>query len=161
MPRPVDRGAYQARHLSLHQRRAGCPTMSRRERGSTRGASKLGRALIRVTKGPKDSAKRPRDRMVRNAGYLWPQKHRGGRPLVLRLIVLRGGTQDVYLLTDVLDPRQLTDDEAATLFGMRWGEEVFYRSCKQAMQRRKLLSRRGGTCLAERNGRCWGFGCWA
>jgi len=80
---------------------------------------------------------------------LWPQKHRRYRPLVLRLIVLRQGPQDVYLLTNVLDPRQLTDAEAATLFGMRWGEEVFYRSYKQTMQRRKLLSRRAGTCLAE------------
>lgn len=81
--------------------------------------------------------------------YLWPQKHRRGRPLVLRLIVLRQGKQDVYLLTDVLDAAQLTDDEAAELFGMRWGEEVFFRSYKQTMQRRKLLSRHAGTCLAE------------
>ena len=81
--------------------------------------------------------------------YLWPQKHRRCRPLVLRLIVLRRGRQDVYLLTDVLDPERLTDEEAATLFGMRWGEEVFYRSYKQTMERRKLLSRRGATCLAE------------
>ena len=57
--------------------------------------------------------------------YLGPQKHRRCRPLVLRLIVLPHGQQDVSLLTDVLDPAQLTDEEAATLFGMRWGEEVF------------------------------------
>jgi Transposase DDE domain len=81
--------------------------------------------------------------------YLWPQKHRRHRPLVLRLIALRHGKQDVSLLTDVLDPAQLTDEEAATLYGMRWGEEVFYRSYKQTMQRRKLLSRRAGTCLPE------------
>ena len=81
--------------------------------------------------------------------YLWPRKHRRCRPLVLRLIVLRQGKQDVYLLTDVLDPAGLTDEEAGTLFGMRWGEEVFYRSYKQTMQRRKLLSRTAATCLAE------------
>jgi hypothetical protein len=81
--------------------------------------------------------------------YLWPQAHRQHRPLVLRRIVLRHGPQDVSLLTDVLDPTQLTDDEAATLFGMRWGEEVFYRSYKQTLQRRKLLSRTGATCQAE------------
>jgi hypothetical protein len=81
--------------------------------------------------------------------YLWPQKHRRCRPLVLRLIVLRHGTQDVYLLTDVLDPTQLTDEEATTLSGMRWGEEVFYRSYKQTMQRRELLSRTAATCLVE------------
>jgi hypothetical protein len=81
--------------------------------------------------------------------YLWPQDHRRGRPLVLRLIVLPHGKQDVYLLTDVLDPARLTDEEAATLFGMRWGEEVFFRSYKQTLQRRKLLSRTPATCLAE------------
>jgi len=81
--------------------------------------------------------------------YLWPHKHRRCRPLVLRLIVLRHGKQDVSLLTDVLDPAQLTDADAATWFGMRWGEEVFYRSYKQTLQRRKLLSRTAATCLAE------------
>jgi hypothetical protein len=81
--------------------------------------------------------------------YLWPQKHRKCRPLVLRLIVLRQGQQDVYLLTDVLDPERLTDAEAASLFGMRWGEEVFFRSYKQTLQRRKLLSRTAATCPAE------------
>ena len=93
--------------------------------------------------------------------YLWPQNHRRGRPLVLRLIVLRHGKQDVYLLTDVLDPEQLTDEEAATLFGMRWGEEVFYRSYKQTLQRRKLLEPHRGR-LPGRGAvdAAWGCGCW-
>lgn len=81
--------------------------------------------------------------------YLWPQKHRRCRPLVLRLIVLRHGKQDVSLLTDVLDPGQLTAAEAAELFEMRWDEEIFHRSYKQTMQRRRLLSRTPATCLAE------------
>jgi len=81
--------------------------------------------------------------------YLWPQEHRGGRPLVLRRIALRHGRQDVSLLTDVLDPRQLTDAEAAELYAMRWGEEVFFRSYKQTLQRRKLLSRTAATGLAK------------
>ncbi len=81
--------------------------------------------------------------------YLWPQKHRRCRPLVLRLIALRHGRQDVYLLTDVLDPAQLTDAEAAEWFGLRWGEEVFFRSYKQTLQRRRLLSRTAATALVE------------
>jgi hypothetical protein len=68
---------------------------------------------------------------------------------VLRLIVLRQGKQDVYLLTDMLDPAQLTAEEEAMLYAMRWGEEVFYRSYKQTMDHHKLLSRCPGTCLAE------------
>lgn len=89
--------------------------------------------------------------------YLWPQKQRRCRPLVLRLIVLRHGKQDVHLLTNVLDPEYLTDAEAATLFGLRWGEEVFHRSYKQALQRQRLLSRTAATCLAEAQGTLWGL----
>jgi hypothetical protein len=81
--------------------------------------------------------------------YLWPRDLRRGRPLVLRLIVLPGGVQDVCLRTDVLDPAALTDEEAGTLYGMRWGEEVSFRSYKQTLQRRALLSRTGGACLVE------------
>jgi hypothetical protein len=81
--------------------------------------------------------------------YLWPKKHRRYRPLVLRLIALRQGKQDVYLLTDVLDPARLTDEEAGVLIGMRWGEEVFYRSYKQTLRRRTLLSRTAASCPAE------------
>jgi hypothetical protein len=53
-------------------------------------------------------------------------------------MVLRQGQQDVYLLTDVLDPAHLSDAEAATWYGMRWGEEVFFRSYKPTLQRRRL-----------------------
>jgi hypothetical protein len=81
--------------------------------------------------------------------YLWPHKHRKGRPLVLRRIVLRRGLQEVHLLTDVLDAAELSEAEAGDLFGLRWGEEVFFRSFKQTMQHRRLLSRTGATSLAE------------
>jgi DDE family transposase len=81
--------------------------------------------------------------------YLWPQDQRDQPPLVLRLIRLERGKQTVYLITNVLDPHDLTEDEAATLYEMRWGIEVFYRSYKQTLDRRKLLSRTPATCLAE------------
>lgn len=81
--------------------------------------------------------------------YLWPQARRNEAPLVLRLIVLECGKQTVYLLTNLLDAEQLTDEEAGLLYPMRWGIEVFYRSYKQTMDRRKLLSRTPATCLAE------------
>lgn len=91
---------------------------------------------------------RERDDIV----YLWPQKRQksnGARPLVLRLIRRRKGQQTLYLITNVLDRRQLTNAEAGKLYQLRWGEEVFYRSYKQTLQRRKLLSRTGPTCLVE------------
>jgi hypothetical protein len=81
--------------------------------------------------------------------YLWPQKQRDRPPLALRLLTLVHGKQVVYLLTNVLDPAQLTDEEAGLLYELRWGIEVFYRSAKQTLERRRLLSRTPATCLAE------------
>jgi hypothetical protein len=84
--------------------------------------------------------------------YLWPQKRQKvGRqkPLVLRLIRLRQGKQTLYLVTNVLDRRALTNGQAKKLYQLRWGEEVFYRSYKQTLQRRKLLSRTAPTCVVE------------
>jgi hypothetical protein len=81
--------------------------------------------------------------------YLWPQAHRHLPPLVLRLIVLRRGKQEIYLLTNVFDPQRLSDEAASVLYEMRWGVEVFYRSYKQTLCRRRLLSRTPATCLAE------------
>jgi hypothetical protein len=81
--------------------------------------------------------------------YLWPLAHRDLPPLVLRLIVLRRGKQAIYLLTNVLDPKRLSDEDAGVLYEMRWGIEVFYRSYKQTLSRRRLLSRTPATCLAE------------
>ena len=81
--------------------------------------------------------------------YLWPLLHRDSPPVVLRLIVLERDKQKVYLLTNVFDPQQLSDEEAGVLYEMRWGIEVFYRSFKQTLHRRRLLSRTPATCLAE------------
>ena len=81
--------------------------------------------------------------------YLWPLLHRDSPPVVLRLIVLERDKQKVYLLTNVFDPQQLSDEEAGVLYEMRWGIEVFYRSFKQTLHRHRLLSRTPATCLAE------------
>lgn len=83
--------------------------------------------------------------------YLWPQKRQKGRdkPLVLRLIRWRQSQQTLYLVTSVLDRKTLSQTQARRLYRLRWGEEVFYRSYKQTLQRRKLLSRTAATCLAE------------
>ncbi len=82
--------------------------------------------------------------------FLWPQKKRHLPPLKLRLIRLRGargGT--VYLLTNILDQKQLSDNKARELYQLRWGIEVFYRSCKQTLEHRRRLSRTPETCQAE------------
>jgi Transposase DDE domain len=83
--------------------------------------------------------------------YLWPSKEQKKKhpPLVLRLIRLRRGKQTVYLVTNVLSGRELPNAVATRLYERRWGHEVFWRSFKQTLERRQLLSRTPATCLAE------------
>lgn len=84
--------------------------------------------------------------------YLWPTKRQANgrdKPLVLRLIRLKQGRQTVYLVTNVLDRRQMSNRVAWRLYKARWGEEVFFRSYKQTLQRRTLKSRTAATCLVE------------
>lgn len=81
--------------------------------------------------------------------YLWPEKFRDQPPLVLRLVELKRGKQTIYLVTDVLDPAELSDQDASLLYEMRWGVEVFYRSYKQTLDRRTVKSRTPATALME------------
>lgn len=81
--------------------------------------------------------------------YLWPEKFRDRPPLVLRLVELKRGKQTIYLVTNVLDRAKLSSRQASTLYEMRWGVEVFYRSFKQTLDRRTVKSRIPATALAE------------
>jgi hypothetical protein len=77
-----------------------------------------------------------------NTVYLWPDKHRKKDlpPLVLRLVELHDGRKPVFVLTSVLEESALSDAQAGVLYSMRWGVEVFYRSLKQTLARRKMHS---------------------
>lgn len=90
-------------------------------------------------------------RLLRKLGYveekkglvsLWPdrQAKRKQPPLVLRLVVARGGRHPVYLVTSVLDETTLSDSQVAEIYALRWGIELFYRHFKQTFERRKLRS---------------------
>lgn len=74
--------------------------------------------------------------------YLWPDKFRkkGQPPLVLRLIELHTGKHPMYLVTNVLNAKQLNDRQARQIYKARWGIELFFRSFKQTFGRRKLRS---------------------
>jgi hypothetical protein len=75
--------------------------------------------------------------------YLWTgeAKRQGQPPLALRLISFYGKrNQQVHLLSDVRDPAELSDAQASQIYGLRWGIEVVYRSIKQTMGRRRMLS---------------------
>jgi hypothetical protein len=90
--------------------------------------------------------------------YLWPEGRRQEPPLVLRLIVLPRGKKRMYLLTNVREESALPAASAALVYEMRWGVEVFYRSYKQTLARRKLLSR---TPRAAEEELAWGvLGLW-
>jgi hypothetical protein len=74
--------------------------------------------------------------------YVWPDQAARNRqpPLGLRLVVVHDGKQPVYLVTD-LPQSCLSDRQVATIYGARWGVEVFFRTFKQTFGCRKLRSR--------------------
>jgi hypothetical protein len=83
--------------------------------------------------------------------YLWPAAAARNKqpPLVLRLIVLHGSRGAVYLVTNALSTKALSDRNAARLYRLRWGVELQFRSYKQTFGRGKLLSRTPQRALAE------------
>ena len=81
------------------------------------------------------------EREGRDTVYLWPEGKRSEAPVVLRLIERRDGKKKMYLVTNVLDTKALTEKGAGVLYEMRWGVEVFYRSLKQTLEKRRMLSR--------------------
>jgi Transposase DDE domain len=82
--------------------------------------------------------------------YLWPDEAARKRqpPLVLRLLVVHDGKQPVYLVTD-LPKTRLSDRQVATIYGARWGVEVFFRTFKQTFGCRKLRSRSAANAQLE------------
>jgi len=76
--------------------------------------------------------------------YSWPAAAMKKKqpPLVLRLMQFkdsRGG--NLYLVTNVLNVKRLSDQQASKIFRQRWGIEVQFRSLKQTFGRTKLRSR--------------------
>src|SRR5512135_3088058 len=82
--------------------------------------------------------------------YLWPGREAARRqpPLVLRLVVARGGRHPVYLVTSVRNEARLSDEQVVAIYALRWGVEVCQADC---MSRNSLyLSVR--TSHSERGG---------
>jgi hypothetical protein len=97
------------------------------------------------------------EQVDRHTVHLWPAHARRGRqrPLVLRLIRLPAAgdrRRKFYLLTSVLDHHRLSDQDASTLYRLRWGVELCYRSLKQTLEKRKLRSAAPATALFEMHG---------
>ena len=94
--------------------------------------------------------------------YLWPDresKRVATNRSLLRLVVATDGKQPVYLVTNILSRRELSDKQVIALYARRWGIELFYRHLKQTFHRRKLLSREAENAKLEIT---WSlFGLWA
>jgi len=75
--------------------------------------------------------------------YSWPYSAMKKKqpPLVLRLVRLQDARNgNIYLVTNVLSKRRLSDRQASQIFRQRWGIEVQFRSLKQTFGRTKLRS---------------------
>ncbi len=83
--------------------------------------------------------------------YCWPkeQQAKGQPPLTLRLLCFNDGRGQVYLVTNELSTRRLSDSLASEIYRKRWGIEVQIRSLKQTFGRSKLLGRTPEVAIVE------------
>lgn len=81
----------------------------------------------------------------------WPkdQQAKGQPPLTLRLLCFNDGRGEVYLVTNELNTRNLSDKLAGQIYRRRWGIEVQIRSLKQTFGRSKLLGRTPEVAVVE------------
>lgn len=81
----------------------------------------------------------------------WPKDkmNSGLPPLRLRLVKVKVGKTQMWMLTNVLDERELTKKQIVQYYKLRWGIEVEFRGLKQTMDNRKLRCRNDGRLLAE------------
>jgi hypothetical protein len=86
-----------------------------------------------------------------NLVYLWPAAvaRKKQPPLVLRLIRFEGVRGPVFLVTNVLQKKMLSERQAADLYRLRWGVELQFRTLKQTFGRTKLRSRTADNALIE------------
>jgi hypothetical protein len=76
--------------------------------------------------------------------YYFPaKKDQHNKPLLLRLLRVRGKKKknDVWLLTNVMDPKRLSLSTAARFYRWRWENEGQFRAYKRTLAKVKLVSR--------------------
>ena len=81
----------------------------------------------------------------------WPKDaiKAGGRPLKLRLVRVKVGKADMWLLTSVLDKSKLNQKQIRDVYAGRWGIEVEFRGLKQTLDKAKLRCRTEERVKAE------------
>jgi len=82
---------------------------------------------------------------------LWPKDARRKKlpPLVLRLLEVRGEHGSMYLVTNVLSEKELSNAMIKRLYPLRWGIELQFRALKQTFGRGKLRSRNPDYAIVE------------
>lgn len=93
-------------------------------------------------------------RIEQNGNVLsWPKAalQAGQPPLRLRLVQVKIGKTQMWMLTSVLEPSKLTEAQIARFYKKRWGIEVEFRGLKQTLDRATLRCRNEGRLLAELN----------
>lgn len=83
---------------------------------------------------------------VKNHGelaYLWPdaQRRNNEKPITIRLVRFRTARTTVVVATTILSCSQLSDEQIAEIYRLRWGIEGWFRCLKQTFGRRVLLSK--------------------
>jgi Transposase DDE domain len=75
--------------------------------------------------------------------YYWPTavQAKGLPPVPARLLRVKGTKADVWLLTSVLEPQQLSHQTAGQVYRWRWRNEGLFRDYKRLLQKVKLSSR--------------------
>lgn len=68
---------------------------------------------------------------------------------MLRLVRVRTQRRTIYLVTSVLDPNELSNQQIAELYRLRWGVEVFVRTFKQTFDRSRLRSGAADKAIRE------------
>ena len=83
--------------------------------------------------------------------WCWPkdQMRSGGQPLRLRLVQVKIGKTKMWMLTSVLDKRELTHKQIVRYYKMRWLIEVEFRGLKQTLENHTLRSRNSKRLLVE------------
>ena len=81
----------------------------------------------------------------------WPKgkMDSGEKPLRLRLVRVKIGKTQMWMLTSVLDGKKLRPKKIIQYYKMRWGVEVEYRGLKQTIDKANLRCRNSARVYAE------------
>ena len=86
--------------------------------------------------------------------YYWPKviQDQGLPPLTARLLRVAGAKADVWLLTNVLEPEQLSRRTAGLVYRWRWRNEGLFRDYKRLLAKVKLSGRTVASVHREAEG---------